>query len=195
MRSHTAVLVSAAVLLTTLSSAHAVVVGDTGGGQPHSNMQPSLGINHIIALTGIYPSRDKGEGVKGEPFLGEITLFAGDFAPRGWAFCDGQLLPIDQYQPLYALLGTTYGGDGRTTFALPDLRGRTPIHPGSGPGLTNRRLGERLGLEDYALTVGQLPSHTHDLPEPATGSLFLLALAGLALRRQRRTRTPRRREG
>ena len=76
-----------------------------------------------------------------EPFLGEIKMFAGNFAPRGFAFCDGQLLAISSNTALFSLLGTTYGGDGRTTFALPDLRGRAPIHAGQGPGLTNRRLG------------------------------------------------------
>ena len=76
-----------------------------------------------------------------EPFTGEIRMFAGNFAPRGWAFCDGQILPINQNQSLYSLLGTTYGGDGRTSFALPDLRGRIPLHQGTGPGLSSRRLG------------------------------------------------------
>jgi len=83
-----------------------------------------------------------------EPLLGQIALFAGTFAPRGWAFCDGQLLAISQNTALFSLLGTTYGGDGRTTFALPDLRGRVPIHPGRGPGLTTRELGESGGDEE-----------------------------------------------
>jgi len=96
-----------------------------------------------------------------EPFLGEIKMFAGTFAPRGYALCDGQLLPISQNQSLFSLLGTTYGGDGRTTFALPDLRSRVPIHAGQGPGLSNRRLGQRGGQENVTLTVGQMPSHSH----------------------------------
>ena len=75
--------------------------------------------------------------------LGEIKMFGGNFAPRGWALCDGQLLAISQNTALFSLLGTTYGGDGRTTFGLPDLRGRTPIHAGNGPGLSSRRLGEK----------------------------------------------------
>ncbi|MHA1541609.1 MAG: tail fiber protein [Candidatus Hodarchaeales archaeon] len=89
-----------------------------------------------------------GAGVaSAEPYLGEIVLFAGNFAPRGWAFCDGQLLPISQNTALFSILGTTYGGDGRTTFALPDLRGRVPVHAGTGPGLTPRPLGQKGGSE------------------------------------------------
>jgi microcystin-dependent protein len=98
-----------------------------------------------------------------EPFLGEIIIFAGNFAPRGWAFCDGQLLPIAQNSALFSLLGTTYGGDGRTTFALPDLRGRVPLHPGIGPGLSSYSLGQRGGVENNLLTVNQMPAHNHDL--------------------------------
>lgn len=82
-----------------------------------------------------------------EPFIGEIRMFGGNFAPRNWAFCDGQLLPINQNQSLYSLLGTTYGGDGRITFGLPDLRGRVPIHEGAGPGLSTRVLGSKGGGE------------------------------------------------
>lgn len=82
-----------------------------------------------------------------EPFVGQLSVFAGNFAPRGWAFCDGGLLPINEYQALFALIGTTYGGDGRNTFALPDLRGRVVIGPGHGPGLTSRSLGEKGGTE------------------------------------------------
>lgn len=98
-----------------------------------------------------------------EPTIAEIRLFAGNFAPRGWAFCDGQILPIAQNQSLYSLLGTTYGGDGRTTFALPDLRGRVPVHAGDGPGLPDVRLGQRFGSATYVLTVAQMPPHTHPL--------------------------------
>ena len=103
-----------------------------------------------------------------EPFVGEIRMFAGNFAPRGWAFCDGQLLAVSQNDALFSLLGTIYGGDGRTTFGLPDLRGRIPIHAGSGPGLSPRRLGAKSGAENVTLTVNQLPSHTHRLD--ATGN-------------------------
>ncbi len=96
-----------------------------------------------------------------DPFVGEITIFAGNFAPRGWAFCDGQLLPISSNTALFSILGTVYGGDGRTTFALPDLRGRFPMHPGRGPGLTDRRLGQRGGSEYHTMTIAEMPNHGH----------------------------------
>ncbi|MGB1242177.1 MAG: phage tail protein [Chitinophagales bacterium] len=96
-----------------------------------------------------------------EPFIGEIRIFPYNFAPRSWAFCDGQLLPIAQNTALFSLYGTTYGGDGRNTFALPNLQGRAPMHPGRGPGLTSRRLGERLGTKNVTLSVAQIPSHSH----------------------------------
>lgn len=103
-----------------------------------------------------------------EPFVGEIRMFAGTFAPRGWALCDGQLLAITQNEALFALLGTIYGGDGRTTFGLPDLRGRVPVHQGTGPGLTPRPIGSRSGSEVVALSASQIPSHSHAV-RSATG--------------------------
>jgi microcystin-dependent protein len=105
-------------------------------------MQPYLTMNYCIALQGIFPSRS---GI--EQFVGEICLFGFNFAPKGWATCDGQLLNIAQNTALFALLGTQYGGNGTTTFALPDLRGRTTMHMGQGPGLTNRVIGEKFGTE------------------------------------------------
>ena len=96
-----------------------------------------------------------------DPFIGQITIFGGNFAPRGWAFCQGQLLPISQNTALFSILGTTYGGDGRTTFALPDLRGRVPFQPGNGPGLSDYRLGEKGGSERHTLTNLEMPSHNH----------------------------------
>ncbi len=98
-----------------------------------------------------------------EPFVGEIRMFAGNFAPRGWAFCDGQLLAVSQNDALFALLGTIYGGDGRTTFGLPDLRGRLPIHQGNGPGLSPRTIGSAGGAEQVTVTVPELPAHSHEL--------------------------------
>lgn len=96
-----------------------------------------------------------------EPFIGEIAVLGFNFAPRGWAFCDGQILPINQNQALFSLLGTTYGGDGRTSFALPDLRGRVPIHFGAGSRLSSRSLGSRGGEESHGLSVAEMPSHEH----------------------------------
>jgi microcystin-dependent protein len=91
-----------------------------------------------------------------EPFVGEIRMFGGNFNPAGWAFCDGSLVPIAEYDALFTLIGTTYGGDGQTTFALPDLQGRVPIHQGSG-----RIIGEKAGAESVTLTVQQIPGHSH----------------------------------
>jgi len=96
-----------------------------------------------------------------DPFIGEIRMFAGNFAPQGWAFCDGQLLAVSQNDALFSLFGTIYGGDGRTTFGLPELRGRVPIHQGTGPGLSPRSLGAKLGWETETVSANQLPSHTH----------------------------------
>jgi microcystin-dependent protein len=95
------------------------------------------------------------------PFIGEIRLFVGNFAPSGWAFCDGQQLPISENDALFTLIGTTYGGDGQETFALPDLRGRAPVHMGTGPGGVTKALAETGGTEQETLTVQQTPIHTH----------------------------------
>lgn len=96
-----------------------------------------------------------------EPFIGQIQPYGFNFAPRGWATCDGQLLPISQNTALFSLLGTIYGGDGRTTFALPDLRGRAPMHQGNGPGLYTRKIGGKGGTEMVTLAVSQMPAHDH----------------------------------
>lgn len=93
-----------------------------------------------------------------QPYVGEIRMFAGNFAPAGWMFCEGQLLPISEYETLFNLIGTTYGGDGQSTFALPDLRGRVPIHFGNG-----FTLAETGGVEEVTLTISQIPAHTHAL--------------------------------
>ena len=104
-----------------------------------------------------------------EPFIGEVRWFAGNFAPRGWAYCDGQLLQISQNVALFSLLGTTYGGDGRTTFGLPDMRGRGMLHVGKGPGLTPHSLGQKAGNETETLNVTQQPSHSHTLRADSSG--------------------------
>ena len=96
-----------------------------------------------------------------DPFIGEIKLFAGNYAPYGWAFCDGQIMQIAQNTALYTILGTTYGGDGKTTFALPNLKGRIPLHFGQGTALTNHVLGEAFGSETVTLATNQMPAHSH----------------------------------
>jgi microcystin-dependent protein len=98
-----------------------------------------------------------------DPFLGEIRMFGGNYAPRFWAMCDGQKLVISQNEALYSLLTTMYGGNGVTDFALPDMRGRLPMHHGQGPGLTNRYLGYRFGFEQAHLTLNQIPAHNHPM--------------------------------
>ena len=97
------------------------------------------------------------------PYIGSIVMFAGNFAPRGWALCEGQILPIAQNTALFSILGTTYGGNGQTTFALPDLRGRVPVGQGQGPGLSPYVLGEMTGVETVALLPNEMPAHSHNV--------------------------------
>src|ERR687887_2296644 len=96
-----------------------------------------------------------------DPFVGEIRIFAGNFAPTGWALCAGQLMPISQNTALFSILGTFYGGDGKTTFALPNLQGSSPMHKGQGPGLTMRDIGEVGGSSTVTLITSEIPSHSH----------------------------------
>lgn len=107
-----------------------------------------------------------------EPFLAEIKIVGFNFAPRGWAFCDGQLLPINQNQSLFSLLGTIYGGDGRTTFALPDLRGRAPLHVGNSttPGSVNHGQGQKSGEETHVVTTSEMPGHDHSVAANAASA-------------------------
>lgn len=116
-----------------------------------------------------------------EPYLGEIKMFGGNFAPRGYAMCNGQLLSISQNTALFSILGTTFGGNGQSTFGLPDFRGRSPVHQGQGPGLTPMVLGEASGVETVTLLSSQMPMHVHPmsvstaeatLPSPGQGSSF-----------------------
>src|ERR671920_2591465 len=99
----------------------------------------------------------------GQPYVGEIRMFAGNFAPNGWMFCEGQTLPISENEVLFQLIGTTYGGDGEETFNLPNLASRVPIHMGTGPDGTTYQIGELAGTEQETLTIQQIPSHTHTL--------------------------------
>jgi len=105
-----------------------------------------------------------------EPFIGQIQAFGFNFAPRGWAFCSGQLLPISQYTALFALLGTQFGGNGTTTFGLPDLRGRSGLHFGQGPGLSSIVIGQQGGAQNQTLTVANLPAHGHSISSKEEGN-------------------------
>lgn len=116
----------------------------------------------------------------GTPYIGEIRMFGGNFAPAGWAFCAGQLIPISENDTLFNLIGTTYGGDGVSTFGLPDLRGRLPVHQGTGPGLSTYTIGQAFGVESVTLSTQQIPNHTHPLigatgngSAPGPGNNFL----------------------
>jgi microcystin-dependent protein len=163
------------------------LTGITGLGIPQTNMQPTLAMNYIIALSGVYPLREEGNISMDDPFIGEISLFAGNFAPQGWAFCDGQILPLAQNTALFSILGTYYGGDGRTTFALPDLRDRLAVGFGQGPGLSLWDLGQQDGTEINSLSISEMPAHTHDyiaVPEPS--SLTLISAGALLLARRRK---------
>src|SRR5262244_1738300 len=108
-------------------------------------------------------TRGQGEHPMADPFVAEIRIFPFNFAPKGWAFCDGQILPISQNTALFSLLGTTYGGDGKSNFALPDLQGSAAMHPGQGPGLSLHDLGETGGTETVTLLESEMPSHSHQL--------------------------------
>lgn len=167
------------------------VTGGTGGGAPVNNDQPSLALNYLIALTGIFPPRDSGGGFDTDTqTLAQIIEFAGNFAPRGWAFANGQLLPISQNQALFSLLGTMYGGDGRTTFALPDLRGRTLVGAGIDDFGVDYFVGETFGADWNTLAVSNLAAHDHTLsdsssvPEPASLALLGLGIAAMVARRR-----------
>jgi len=138
------------------------LTGATGADELFSNLQPSVAMSYIVAIDGAYPSPD--ESAAGEPFLGEVAMFGGNFPPAGWAFADGRLMSVDADDSLFSILGTTYGGDGLSSFALPDLRGRVPVGVGQGPGLSDRQLGEAFGAEAVTLTESQLPAHVHSLP-------------------------------
>lgn len=135
-----------------------LVVATSGGSQPFSILPPYTVLNFQIALQGIFPSRN---GM--DPYLGEIMMTGYNFEVKYYAFCDGQLQSISQNTALFSLLGTTYGGNGITTFALPDLRGRMPMHAGrsTGPGLSPHDIGEMSGSETQTLTIGQMPMHIH----------------------------------
>jgi microcystin-dependent protein len=147
-------------------------LSDTGDGGAHDNLSPYLALHFCMALFGEDPTFPFAST---EPFLGEIRMFPYDVAPVGWASCDGDTLDIDAANGvndgLFLMIGSKYGGDGVKTFALPDLRARAPLHPGQGPGLTARAMGEAGGAASVALTAAQLPTHTHEVRvQTAAGS-------------------------
>lgn len=149
------------------ASSNTVSLGEsthTGSGHAHPNLQPFLCLNYIIALEG-------GSAHGAGPVVGEVRLFSGEVTPAGWTRCDGQLLDIQQFGGLYSVIGTTYGGDGRRAFGLPDLRGRTGMQAGYRPGLTARQLGEVGGSATVDLDTDQLPSHVHNLNATVSGEI------------------------
>lgn len=111
----------------------------------------------------------------GQPYVGEIRIFGGNFAPAGWMLCQGQLLPISENEVLFQLIGTTYGGDGQNTFALPNLASRVPVHQGTGPGLSTYQIGELGGVEQVTLTTQQIPAHNHVAVAASTGQVGVAA--------------------
>lgn len=136
-----------------------IQIETSGESQAHDNMQPFVVSNYIICMQGIYPSKSR--PYKYETIIGDIILFAGDFAPAEYVFCEGQRLGIDSNRELFDIIGNTYGGDGVTSFNLPDLRGRTAIHEGNGPQLTPRPLGQKGGASTQQLKLSEMPEHTH----------------------------------
>jgi len=143
-------------------------------------------IGLVLIMIGVFGAMQQA-GAQVEPFIGEIRWVGFNFAPTGWATCDGQILAISQNTALFSLLGTTYGGDGKTTFALPDLRGRVPLHSGQGPGLSQRTIGEKGGAETVTLTTSQLPAHTHQAVGTSNVATAVSPAAGVWATK---TRTP-----
>jgi len=137
--------------------AKTMTVGNAGGAQPFSNIQPILTVNFCISLYGVFPSMSAGQ-----PYVGEIEIFGFNWTPIGWESCSGQLLPISEFETLFMLIGTTYGGDGEQTFAVPDLRGRLPLHMGTQAGNTYQ-IGEIAGSENTTILSNQLPAHSHNI--------------------------------
>ncbi|MFZ4522461.1 MAG: tail fiber protein [Bacteroidales bacterium] len=133
-----------------------LVIGNNGGVTPINITPPYLCLNFCICLYGIWPAQSGTDA-----FIGEIELFGFGYPPNGWAQCNGQLLSVNEYSALFSLMGTTYGGDGQTTFGLPDLRGRVPVSQGTGPGLSNKVIGESGGSESFTIPLSSMPVHSH----------------------------------
>lgn len=138
---------------------------NVGSNFPHNNMQPSLVMNYCLCYTGDFPSSGDPDDYSGvDCFVGEIKLFAGVRIPAGWAVCDGRTVSISQHETLFTLLGTTYGGNGQTDFALPDMRGRIPVSHGAAPSGRTYVLGQKSGTEEVRLLLNEIPAHTHFSP-------------------------------
>jgi microcystin-dependent protein len=153
---------------TPEASMSPAALSDTGGGAGHDNMPPYLPLHFYMSLDGDHPTL---EFPSTQPFMGEIRMFPYDAVPVGWSSCDGGTLNVADSAALFFMIGSSYGGDGQQTFALPDLRARAPLHPGQGPGLAARALGEAGGAASVTLTAAQLPSHTHEVRvQTAAGS-------------------------
>jgi microcystin-dependent protein len=153
------------------------VTSFVGGSQTQDTVQPTLALNYVIAVEGIFPSNGGG-GTINEPLLGQVNLFAGNFAPDGWMYCDGSLLSIAGNTALFSLLGTTYGGDGQSTFALPDLRDAIPVGAGQSA-FSSWTLGELRGGDTITLTESQMPAHAHEFTSVPEPSMFVLGGIGL----------------
>jgi microcystin-dependent protein len=163
----------------TASQIPALAPGDEvalgAAGRPHPNVQPYLCVNFITAAEGVLPATD--------PLLAEIRIFAFPYAPPGWAWCDGHVLPVTQHGALFSVLGARYGGDGTSTFGLPDLRGRAPLHAGAAPGLSAHELGDAGGSETVALgagrgAAGRGVARSHNNMQPYLTLAFGIALEG-----------------
>lgn len=137
---------------------NAATVGESGGIEPHSNMQPYIVMNYFISMVGLWPA---GGCWEDDPWTGEIRMFPFEMVPRGWTLCDGSEFNISEYPALFSLIGTTYGGDGVTTFRVPNIAGRVPIGTGHAPGMNSYTLAQSGGQEKVALTVAQMPPHSH----------------------------------
>ena len=181
-------------LILALGLIGSMVFFSSSSSVEESNSQSIEALSAEIAKAKSELDEVKSGSVSADPFIGEVILFAGNFAPRGWAFCDGRLLPIAQYSALFSILGTTYGGDGRTTFGLPDLRGRVPVGAGNGPGLTPRRSGQKFGVESITLRQGTAKTNRgsgrgqidvvstaqgqFNVLQPSLGMYYIIALEG-----------------
>ncbi|MBS1829466.1 MAG: tail fiber protein [Acidobacteria bacterium] len=155
----------------------AASISQTGGSDAHSNLQPYLPINFLIAHSGYFPDQPLPDS---DPFTGEIRIYPWGLIPRNWAACNGQSLSVASYPTLFGLIGNAFGGDGVNNFKLPDLRGRTPLGAGQGPNLSNYPIGQQGGAETISLTTSQMPQHSHQ-PHAVSGAATTINPSGAML--------------